>query len=201
MQLVAELYCIKNVCTYSAIYMQVKLCLHYFTNMQHFGSQAINWWTGAVWIVMFLLAVWTLILTAPIQIHCWAMINFFKAVLIRKQTHLHFGWPEGEHFQQIFIFGWNIPLKCQIPCLLISAIWVITCFKRPAVHATEIFALCEIFHPRAIMQWSDLSVWSGCSWDLEGWWGGCLMRSVSCCVVCNDNDDGERVAESSKCRT
>lgn len=27
------------------------------------------------------------------------------------------------------------------------------------------------------------------------------MRSVPCCVVCNDKDDGERVAESSKCRT
>jgi len=27
------------------------------------------------------------------------------------------------------------------------------------------------------------------------------MRSVSCCLVCSDNDDGERVAESSKRRT
>ncbi len=34
-----------------------------------FTSQDINWWTGVVWIiVMFLSAVWTLILTAPI--HC-----------------------------------------------------------------------------------------------------------------------------------
>ncbi len=33
------------------------------------SSQDINWWTGVVWIiVMFLAAVWTLSLTAPI--HC-----------------------------------------------------------------------------------------------------------------------------------
>ncbi len=36
--------------------------------MQLFTSQGINWWTGEVWIiVMFLSAVWTLILTAPIH--------------------------------------------------------------------------------------------------------------------------------------
>ncbi len=41
----------------------------FLTNKQFFTSQAVNWWTGEVWItVMFLSAVWTLILTAPI--HC-----------------------------------------------------------------------------------------------------------------------------------
>ncbi len=36
------------------------------------SSPDVNWWTGVVWtIVMFLSAVWTLILTAPIHIHCW----------------------------------------------------------------------------------------------------------------------------------
>ncbi len=43
----------------------------FITNTQHFTSQAINWWSGVdyLWIiVMFLSAVWTLILTAPI--HC-----------------------------------------------------------------------------------------------------------------------------------
>ncbi len=49
----------------------------FIINTQVFTSQDINWWTGAVWIiVMFLSAVWTLILTAPIHslqsIHCWA---------------------------------------------------------------------------------------------------------------------------------
>ncbi len=39
------------------------------TNTQRFTSLDVNWWTGVVWIiVMFLSAVWTLILTAPI--HC-----------------------------------------------------------------------------------------------------------------------------------
>ncbi len=41
----------------------------FITDMQFFTSQDVNWWTGVVWIiVMFLSAVWTLILTAPI--HC-----------------------------------------------------------------------------------------------------------------------------------
>ncbi len=40
----------------------------FLTNMQLFASQDANWWTGAVWIiVMFLSAVLTLILTAPIH--------------------------------------------------------------------------------------------------------------------------------------
>ncbi len=38
------------------------------------SSQDINWWTGVVWIiVVFLSAVWTLILTAPI--HCRGAIG------------------------------------------------------------------------------------------------------------------------------
>ncbi len=41
---------------------------------QLLSSQDIKWWTGVVWmIVMFLSAVWTLILTAPI--HCRASIG------------------------------------------------------------------------------------------------------------------------------
>ncbi len=53
-------------------------------------------------IVMFLS---TLILTAPI--HCRGssdvMLRFSKSVSIKQQTHLYLG-------QQIFIFGWTIPL-------------------------------------------------------------------------------------------
>ncbi len=41
----------------------------FITKIHLFASQGINWWTGVVWIiVMFLSAVSTLILTAPI--HC-----------------------------------------------------------------------------------------------------------------------------------
>lgn len=61
-----------------------------------------------------------------------------------------------------------------------------------------IFHLMCCYEMRSVV-WSDLSIWSGCSCDQKGW-GGCLMRSVSCCLVCIDNDDGERVGESSKWR-
>ncbi len=44
-------------------------------------------------------AVWTVILTAPI--HCRrtrdVMLNFSRSVLKKKQSHLHFGWPEVEY--------------------------------------------------------------------------------------------------------
>ncbi len=39
---------------------------------QLLSSPDVNWWTGVLWIVMFLSAVWTLILTAPIHLHWWA---------------------------------------------------------------------------------------------------------------------------------
>ncbi len=58
---------------------------------------------------MFLSAVWTLILTAPI--HCRASIaetlmqRHISTNLIKKQTHPNFWWPENE---RIFISGWTI---------------------------------------------------------------------------------------------
>ncbi len=36
------------------------------------------------------------------------MLHFSKSFLIKKQTHLHLGWPEGEYN---FIFVWT-PLSC-----------------------------------------------------------------------------------------
>ncbi len=57
-------------------------------------------------IVMFLSAVWTLILTAPI--HCRASIAetlmqyYISTNLMKKQTHLHLGWPEGENISSEF---------------------------------------------------------------------------------------------------
>ncbi len=59
-------------------------------------------------IVMFLSAVWTLILTA--QIHCRASIaerlmqSKISPNLTKEQTHLHLGWPEGEECQYVKIF-------------------------------------------------------------------------------------------------
>ncbi len=75
---------------------------------QLLSSQDVNWWTGVVWIVvMFLSAVWTLILTAPI--HCRASIAetlmqwHISTNLMKKQTHRNLGWPEmstlSAHFE------------------------------------------------------------------------------------------------------
>ncbi len=63
-------------------------------------SPDVNWWIGVVWIiVMFLSAVWSLILTAPI--HCSASIaesrissNIFY---IYSTPRLHLDWPKGEY--------------------------------------------------------------------------------------------------------
>ncbi len=68
---------------------------------QLLSSPDVNWWTGVVWIiVMFLSAVWSLILTAPI--HCRASIAetlmqwHISTNLMKKQTHPNLGWL---HFQ------------------------------------------------------------------------------------------------------
>ncbi len=59
-------------------------------------------------IVMFLSAVWTLILTAPI--HCTGSIGeqvmqcYIYPNLMKKQTHLHLGWPEDEYIFSKFSF-------------------------------------------------------------------------------------------------
>ncbi len=50
-------------------------------------------------------AVWTLIVTAPIRCRgSIVMLNFTKSVLMKKQTHLHLGWPAGEYVFSIYIF-------------------------------------------------------------------------------------------------
>ncbi len=87
-----------------------------------------------VWIiVMFLLAVWTLILTAPI--HCWASIAetvmqcYISPNLMKKQTHL--GYPEGEHIFSKFIFWRTTPLT-----VIASAVLCFTADGRNARHLT-----------------------------------------------------------------
>ncbi len=72
----------------------------FLTNKQLFALKENKLWTGVVWIIgMFLSAVWTLILTAPI--HCRGstgeQVKFSKSDVMKKQTHLHFRWPEGEY--------------------------------------------------------------------------------------------------------
>ncbi len=82
---------------------------------QLLSSPDVNWWTGVVWIiVMFLSAVWTLILTAPI--HCRASIaetvmqRHISTNLMKKETHPNLGRPEGEH---IFSKFSSIPLRSK----------------------------------------------------------------------------------------
>ncbi len=42
----------------------------------------------------------------------YVMINFYKSVLMKKQTHLHLEWPEGECIFSIFSFlGGSILLR------------------------------------------------------------------------------------------
>ncbi len=79
------------------------------SNGHHFSLQDVNWWTGVVWIiVMFLSAVWNIILTAPI--HCRGstgdvILHFSKSVSMKKQTHLHLEWVEGEYILSLFLGG------------------------------------------------------------------------------------------------
>ncbi len=52
--------------------------------------QMIHWWASDV------------MLHFCIQIY----INAYKSVLMKKQTHLHLGWPEGEYFFSNFFHFW-----------------------------------------------------------------------------------------------
>ncbi len=73
-------------------------------------------WSGVdyLWIiVMFLSAVWTLILTAPI--HCRGFIgeqHFSKSDEETNLSKSRMAWGWGS-FQQMFISGWTIPLKLE----------------------------------------------------------------------------------------
>ncbi len=86
--------------------------------MQLLASEDIMWWTGVVWIiVMFLSAIWTLTLTAPIHcrgsiveqvMQCYISPNLFQW---RKQICPHFEWPEGEYIFSKFSFWLNYSFK------------------------------------------------------------------------------------------
>ncbi len=81
--------------------------------MQRFTSQDFNWTTKAMlWIIVFI---------SCLDSHSdgthslyrgeWYNANFLQICSNEKKNHLNFGWPEGEYFQQMFIFGWTIPIK------------------------------------------------------------------------------------------
>ncbi len=89
----------------------------FLTNMQLFTSQDIKWWTGVVWIiVMFLSAVWTLILTAPIHcrgsngeqvMQCYISPNMMKKKQNSSTSCMAWVWV----FYVNFHFWWSIPLR------------------------------------------------------------------------------------------
>ncbi len=76
----------------------------FLTNMQLFTSQNVNWWSCGLLVDYcdgFISCLDSRFDgTHSLQrIHWWAsdeMLYFFKSVLTKKQTHLHFGWSEGE---------------------------------------------------------------------------------------------------------
>ncbi len=91
-----------------------KVKILFLTNTQLLTSHDVNWWTGVEWfylwiIVMFLSAVWTLILTAPI--HCRGSIAeqvmecyIFPNLKNNKHIYIWITW-RWVNFQQLFIFG------------------------------------------------------------------------------------------------
>ncbi len=88
----------------------------FLTNTQLYTSKDVNWWTGVVWIiVMFLSAVWTLILMAPI--HCRGSIgeqvmqNFSILIYILDGLRVN-------KFPAKLLFWWAILLIIKT-CLLI----------------------------------------------------------------------------------
>ncbi len=68
-------------------------------------------------ILIFVSAVWTHSDgTHSLQrMHCWAsnlMLYFSKSVLMKKQTHLHLGWREGEYVVMKIVFLVKLFLQC-----------------------------------------------------------------------------------------
>ncbi len=97
----------------------------FITNMQLFTSQDIQLkdWSHVDYIVAFLLAVCTPILTAPIHFKGstgeQVLLNFSKSVLMKKNTYILDGLKVNPFifiyvFKQMFIFGCTIPLSAQI---------------------------------------------------------------------------------------
>ncbi len=106
-------------------------------------------------IVMFLSAVWTLILTAPI--HCRASIaetlmKYYISPMIKKQTH---------HFQHIFMFGWTIPLKALEVSIglwfYVGSYNTTTCLCKSCVHISAVLYCLEISSPNSSTASTNLS--------------------------------------------
>ncbi len=121
----------------------------FLTNTHLLSSPDDNWWTVDYCDVFIRLSFWrhpftaehplTLILTAPIHrrasIAETLMQWHISPNLMKKQTHLHLGWPEGE-----YIFGSIIPLKAFFSLLV---------FLSPAprlIHSSDQYSWSERKH-------------------------------------------------------
>ncbi len=82
-------------------------------------------------IVMFLSAVWTLILMAPFTAEDPLVRKWCNAKLMlmlrwkkkKKTSTVHIGWPEGEYIFCKFIFRWTIPYSIHETQCHSSQIW------------------------------------------------------------------------------
>ncbi len=94
----------------------------FFTNMQLFTSKDVNWWTVMWGLLMDYCDVFICLDshsdgTHSLQrIHWWVsdvMLHFSKSVLMKKQTHLHLRWPEGEYISANLHFWVNYSFKTK----------------------------------------------------------------------------------------
>ncbi len=85
----------------------------FIRNMHIYASHDLNWWTGVMWIIeVFLSAVWTLILTAPI--HCmdplaskWCNAKFLQICSDEEINSATSCMALGRiHFQYIFLVNY-----------------------------------------------------------------------------------------------
>ncbi len=119
------------------------------------------YWSGVdyLWIiVMFLSAVWTLILTAPIHCTKWCNATFLQISWRNKLIYILNSLKV--HFHKMFIFGWTIPLKIWVgggyePSLPLSccfsvwwcvfkSYWCLFCCLSPVALVTFALDICMI---------------------------------------------------------
>ncbi len=116
----------------------------FLTNTQLFTLQDVNWWSEVVWIiVMFLSAVWTLILTAPIHCRGSTGEQVMECYIFNQETNSSTSWMTWwwVHFQQLFIF-WvvNYSFKITFPKTHCTLSWyAVLNGDSPAILHPEIF--------------------------------------------------------------
>ncbi len=148
-------------------------------------------WSGVdyLWIiVMFLSAVWTLILTAPI--HCRASIGeqvmecYISPNQMKKQTHLHPGWCQSEYIFSKFRFLVNYSFKicCHAPQQT-AVIWILMLQLKVDIQAllTDTVMVTLLVWPWVV--WAHFVGW-GCRTVAVSHAEVDEIFSVSCALCC-----------------